>query len=162
MADKAVIMDAIAAIGLDVSGINDEAVYAAGTGSVTGVKELPDDIGVALPAFLVLAGDVTVIPGNWERQTWIFEASVWTSYQPRGERYRELVNLQEPLLAAFRAKAKGFLAAHGDTGVQSSLALRFGQIEGRQWQRGEHAPWYLVLPAEIELKVNRAVTYLPA
>lgn len=159
MADKSVIIDTIAAIGADVTGINDEAVYGAGSGSVTGVKELPDDIGIALPAFMVLDGGGEVIPGNWERQTWRLEGSVWVEYKPRGERYRQLVNFQELVLAAFRAKSKGGSA---DPAVQSVLITEFKAIEGRQWQRGEAAPIYLVLPFTVEVKVNRAVTYSAA
>lgn len=159
MADASAIIDKIAAIGRDVAGINDEAVYGPGGGTVTGVKELPDDIGVALPAFLMLQGEGAIIPGSWERQTWTLEGSVWVEYLPRGERYRQLVDLREPVQTAFRAKSKGGLV---DTAVQSVLLTGFGRIEGRQWARGEQAPWYLVLPFSIEVKVNRAVTYLPA
>jgi len=159
MADKSVIVDTIAAIGLDVAGINAEAVYGPGSGQVAGVKELPDDIGVSLPAFVMLAGEGSVIPGSWERQTWLLEGQIWTEYSPRGERYRGLVDLQEPVLAAFRAKSKG---GRADTGVQSALITQFGEIEGRRWQPGENAPWYLVMTFRVEVKVNRAVIYLPA
>jgi hypothetical protein len=158
MADKSAIIDAIAAIGLDVTGINSAAVYGPGGGTVAGVKELPDDIGVALPAFLMLAGDGEVISGNWERQTWTLVGEIWVDYTPRGVRYRELVDLQEPVLAAFRAKSKGGLA---DTAVQSVLFTGFDRIEGRKWSP-DAANWYLVMPFTVEVKVNRAVTYLPA
>jgi hypothetical protein len=161
MAAKSLIISAIAAIGLDVVGINDEAVYGP-SGAVTGVKEVPEDIGVALPAFLMLPGEGEVIPGSWERQTWTLDGTIWTSYEPRGENVRLLTDFQELVLAAFRAKSKGFLAAHGDSGVQSALFTGFRPIEGRQWQRRESAPWYLVLPFSIEVKVNRAVTYQSA
>jgi hypothetical protein len=158
MADTSAIVDAIAAVGLDVPGI--KVVYSAGGGTVAGVQELPDDLGEGpLPAFLLLDGDVPVIPGSWERQTWKMSGSIWVEYMPRGERYRQLLDFREPVLAAFRAKSKGGLA---DPAVQAVLLLEFGQVEGRQWQRGETAPTYLVLPFELEAKVNRAVTYLPA
>lgn len=156
MAAKSAIVDGIAAIFLDVAGINPEAVYGPGGGTVTGVKELPEDIGVAMPACLLLDGGGSVIPGNAERQTWTLEGSIWVEYSPRGERYRQLVDLQEPVLAAFRAKSKGGLV---DLGVQSVLITESRPIEGRQWVRGENAPTYLVYPFAVEVKVNRAVTY---
>lgn len=161
MTDESVILDAIAAIALDVSGINGEAVYSLGGGGETvGVKDLPDDIAMGgFPAFVLTDGGTEVIAGSWERTTWTLEASVWVEYSPRGERVRDLLNLREPLRAAFRAKAKG---NGGDPSVQSVLVTGTGAIESRQWRRGEGAPWYLVLPLSVEVKVNKAVTYVAA
>ena len=162
MADTATIIDAVAAIGLTVDGIKDTAIYGPGSGNVDGVRELPEDIGVALPAFLMLEGEADIIPGSWERQTWTLAGSVWVEYLPRGERYRQLVNMREPIQAAFRAHSKGGLA---DAAVQSVLLTGFGQIAGRQWNRGtpdQPGAWFLVLPFSVEVKVNRAVAYQPA
>lgn len=160
MADKSLIIDTIAKLGASVSGINAEAVYGPG-GAVAGVKQLPEDIGAALPAFMVLDAGGPIIPGNWERQTWNLEGSIWVEYEPRGERYKQIVDLAEPTLAAFRNTAE--IAARAvDTAVQSVLIVEFRAIEGRQWHRRENAPWYLVLPFVIEVKVNRAVAYVAA
>lgn len=161
MATEAEILDAVAAIALPVSGLNPEAVYSLGGGSLAGVKDLPDDIAMnGLPAFVVTDGGTEIIPGSWERTTWTLEGAVWAEYGPaRGERTRQLLNLREPLRAAYRAHARGGLA---DDVVSSVLVTSTGAIEARQWRRGDAAPWYLVLPFSIEVKVNRAVTYVPA
>ncbi len=161
MADESVILDHIAAIGLEVAGLNHDAIYSlGGGGTVAGVKDFPDDIANGgLPAFVVTDGGTEIIPGSWERTTWTVEASVWVENSSRGERLRSLLNLREPIRAAFRAKAKGGLA---DPVVQSVLITGTGSFEYRQWQRREGAPIYLVLPFSIEVKVNRAVTYTPA
>ncbi len=159
MAVESAILDGIAAIGLDVAGLNHEAIYSLGGGSLAGVKDLPEDIGTALPAFVVTDGGTAVIAGSWERTTWTVEASVWVEYSPRGERVRSLLDLREPIRAAFRAKGKG---GSIDPAVQSVLITGTEPIEGRQWVRRENAPWYLVMPFSIEVKVNRAVTYTPA
>jgi len=158
MANESAILDAIAAVGLDVEGLNAEAIYSLGGGNpAAGVKDLPDDIGAGgLPAFVVTDGGIEVIPGSWERTTWTVEATVWVEYSPRGERVRSLLDLRDPIRAAFRAKDK---AGGVDAGVQSLLITGTERIEGRQWQRLPSAPWYLVLPFSIEVKVNRAVTY---
>jgi hypothetical protein len=166
MATRAQIVNAIAAIQLDIVGVNEHAVYGpGGLGAPDGVKEIPDDISVSLPAFLLLDGDEEIITNPRERQTWTLEGTVWVEYSPRGERYRQLVDLREPIQAAFRAKSKGNLAVHADPDVQSAVLTGFGRVDGRQWNRGTpEAPgaWYLVLPYSIEVKVNRTVTYLPA
>lgn len=161
MADDSVILDAIAAIGFDVAGLNDEAIYSlGGGGTIEGVKDLPDDIAMGgFPAFVVTDGGTEIIPGSWERTTWTLEASVWVEYSPRGSRVRQLLNLREPIRAAFRAKAKG---GNADPAVQSVLITGTGAVEARQWRKGDNAPWYLVLPLSVEAKVNRAVTYVPA
>lgn len=161
MASDGAILNAIAAIGRDVAGINDNAIYSlGGGGTVAGVKDLPDDIAMnGFPAFVVMDGGTEIIPGSWERTTWTIEASVWVEYSPRGERVRGLLNLREPIRAAFRAKAKG---GNADAAVQSVLITGTGAIETRQWRRVENAPTYLVLPISIEVKVNRAVTYVAA
>lgn len=159
--NESVILDGIAAIALPVNGLNDQAVYSlGGGGTIAGVKDLPDDIATnGLPAFVVTDGGTSIIPGPWERTTWTVEASVWVEYSPRGSRVRTLLDLREPIRQAYREHAKGGLV---DPVVQSVLITETGRIEARQWRRGENAPWYLVLPFEIEVKVNRAVSYAPA
>lgn len=163
MATDALILDAIAASLLAVDGLNAEAVYSAGTtaGVTAGVKELPDDIGVALPATVIGVGDDVRGGGSGqERQTWTVEGSVWVSSAPRGERYRQLVLLKEPIAAAIAQYSKGNLAVHGDTAVQSvGPGVTFGGIAWRQWSRTADATWFLVLPFELEVKVNRPRTY---
>lgn len=161
MATKSEIIDAIAAVGLLVSGI--KVVYGPGKGTTANVHELPDNIAEgAFPAFVLVDGDSPIIPGSWERQTWTLEGSLWASGEtPRGERYRDLLDLTEPLHAAFR----GFGERYGkvaDPAVQSVLVTEFRQIEGRTWirpQQGVSTPVYLVMPLAIEVKVNRSVQY---
>ena len=168
MAGRLRIINAIAAVQLDIVGVNADAVYGpGGDGTVPGVKELPDDIGVALPAFLMLDGEDELAEGptgGRERQTWTLQGSVWTEYTPRAERWRELIGLHEPIRAAFRAKSKGNLAVHADLDVQSVILTGFGQVEGRRWFAGpaEAAPTYLVLPYTLEVKVNRTAPYVAA
>jgi len=160
MAGEVDILDAIAAAFIGVTGLNDEAIYSAGGGNVDGVKPLPDEIGDALPALLVLQGDDERFGGSgMERQTWGTQALVWAEYKPRGERYRGLLALKEGLAERAAQFSKANLAAHADSALQSFLLTGFGAIEGRQWQRGDSAPWYLVLPITFEVKVNRPRTY---
>jgi hypothetical protein len=161
MATDAEIIDAIAAIGLDVAGINPQAVYGPGTdyGQALGVRELPDDISVALPAFVALMGAVSVIGGPAERQTWALECSVWTGFSPRGVRYRELLELRPLVHAAFRAKAK---AGTPDAVLQIVQITELGAIEIRRWTNAEQGTPFLVLPITLEAKVNRLGTLTPA
>lgn len=159
---ESLLMNTIAATAIGVPGLNDDAIYSAGGGGdpFTIVKDLPGILDGAFPAVVVLRGAMEVIPGSWERTTLSFEFSVWVPEQePRGEAYRDLADLDEPIRDAFRNRAKGGLV---DPAVQSVLVLGSDAIEGRQWQRGERAPWYLVLPYTVAVKVNRAVTYRPA
>lgn len=161
MATDAEIIDAIAAIGLDVVGINQAGVFGPGTayGQALGVREFPDDIDTALPAFVALMGNVSVIGGAAERQTWAIECSVWTGYSPRGLRYRELLELRPLVHAAFRAKAKG---GSPDAVLQIVQVTEFGGIEVRRWTNLEQGTPYLVLPITLEAKVNRLGTLTPA
>lgn len=163
MANESAILDGIAAIVTPVTGINADAIYSlggGGTDGIAGVKDLPDDIAAGgFPAFVVTDGGTEIIPGSWERTTWTVEAALWVEYSPRGERLRQLLNLREPIREAFRDHSKGGLV---DDAVQSVLITSTGAIEGRQWRRADNAPWYLVLPFSIEVKVNRAATYVPA
>lgn len=148
--------DALAAIAAELVGITGiKAIYSAA--KTTGVNEIPDDISVALPAAILLANDTPIIPGNWERQTWTINGSIWTRNQPRGECYRELIDLIEPILGTYRAVGAAVKAADSD--IQSLVVTSFGAISGQQWTRGEAAPWYLVLPFTLEAKVNRSVNY---
>lgn len=154
MAAKSAIVARIAMNLVGVTGIN--AVYAPTT--ATGVLAVPEEIHQSLPCALLLAGEHPVIPGNWERQTWRLNGSVWTNNAPRAERYQQLTDLAELILAAFRVPDTTAV----DPAVQSVLLTSFDPIGGQQWQRGDNAPWYLVLPFTLEVKVNRSVTYGPA
>ena len=147
------VMAAIAAELLTVTGI--KAVYAAG--ATTGVKEIPEVIDTLLPAAVFMPGDAPVIPGNWERQTWNITGTIWTRSAPRGERYRELLDLAEPILGTYRTVSAAVKAS--DTDIQQLILKEFGAISGEQWQRGDGAPWYLVLPFTVEVKVNRSTNY---
>lgn len=154
------ILDEIAAIFLLVPGVNPDAVYSAGGGEITGVKDIPDDLGDgAFPAAVVIGAEKAIIAGSWERTTWTVEASIWVpNVTPRGEVYRNLVDLEEPVRAAFRAHDR---AGASDPAVQAVLITEVGRVGGRQWQPGEQLPWYLVLPFSLQVTVNRAVTYRP-
>lgn len=161
MATKVQIIDAIARVGTTVAGIHD--VYAPGGGGAAGVKELPDNIAEGgFPAMVLVDGDSPIISGSWERQTWTLEGSIWASGEtPRGERYRELLDLAEPIHAAFVATGEVYGKA-ADTAVQSVLITEFRQIEGRTWQRPQMnvvVPVYLVMPFAVEVKVSRARVY---
>lgn len=154
MATKSAI---IARVAMNLVGVGIiKIVYA--PAAATGVHPLPDDIGLTLPAALLLAGDAPVIPGNWERQTWDLTGRVYVRDAPRGERYQELTDLADDILAAFRVPDTTAV----DAAVQSVVLTEFGAITGEQWQRGDNAPWYLVLPFTVQVKVNRSVTYGPA
>lgn len=150
MATKSAILAAIAANLVGVGGI--KAVFA--PAPTTGVQEIPDTLEV-WPSAVFLPGDAPVIPGNWERQTWAISGTVWMRDQPRGQAVQELTDLSDDVLAAFRSVG----ASATDAAVQSVVLLGFDAIEGRQWIRGENAPWFLVLPFRLEAKVNRSTTY---
>ena len=154
MAAKSAIIARVAMNLVGVTGI--KAVYA--PAAATGVQPIPEVIDTLLPAAVLMAGEHPVIPGNWERQTWILNGTVWTRNAPRGERYTELTDLAELILAAFRVPDVTVV----DAAVQSVVLREFGAVSGEQWQRGDGAPWYLVLPFTVEVKVNRPVTYGPA
>lgn len=155
MALRSAVIDKVCALGAAVAGIK-VAYGPNGTVEAT-VKGIPKDLGNTLPALLMLQGEVPIIPANWERQTWTLNGTVWVRDDTRHERYRELVDLVEPLIAAYRLSGAAVQAVDPD--VQSVVMKSFGAVEGRQWARGETAPWYLVLPFEIEAKVNRSVAY---
>ena len=160
MADST-ILDAIAAVAIDVAGLNNDAIYSAGGGEIAGVKDIPDNLADgAFPAVVVMGADKAIIPGSWERTTWTVELSVWVpDLPPRGEVYRDLVDLEEPIREAFRTKARAGVA---DPAVQAVLVTEVGRINGRQWVRGDNQPWFLVLPFSLQVTVNRAVTYRPS
>lgn len=145
----------IADIATNLVGGSFKGIYA--PAAATGVKEIPNDL-TAWPSAVLLPGDSPVIAGNWERQTWRIDGTVWTTDEPRGQRVRELTDLADEVLAAFRVGT----AQTVDAAVQSVVLLEFGAIDGRQWRRGEGAPWFLVLPFTLEAKVNRSVVYGPA
>lgn len=132
-------------------------VYAAGTGLVEGVAELPDDMATAgKPALVILAGPrEPVISGGVDRITYTVLGQVWNGYQPRAERYRELLALVEPIRAKASFYDKANAAAHGDEQIQSMILTGFDTIVGRQWQRQEGAGWFLVLPFTLEVKYHR-------
>jgi hypothetical protein len=155
------ILDEIAAVFLDVAGINPDAVYSAGGGEVDGVKDLPDNLADgAFPAVVVLSGPKAITPGSWERTTWTVEASIWVpDIPPRGEAYRNLVDLEAGVRAAFRAKGR---ASAADAAVQAVVITEVGQPGARQYVNGDKQPWFLVLPITYQVTVNRAVTYSPS
>lgn len=153
MAAKSAILGRLAMNLVSVGGI--KAVYAPGTAS--GVQELPDDL-VVLPSAVLLPGESPVIPGNWERQTWAVNGTIWTGTKPRGERVQELTDMADDILAAFRIPDVTAV----DAAVQSVILREFGPIDQRQWSVHPEAGWFLVLPFSLELKVNRSVTYGPA
>lgn len=164
MATEDELLDAIAAIALDVDDqyVNPHGVYSlGGGGTVAGVKDLPDDIGVALPAFLVVDAGQQVIPGNWERTAWTLEATHWFEHGLDGERLRRILRARLAVRAAFRAKSKGNIAAlpAPDPAVQSVLITAASRPETRTWTGGENQPQYLVVTYAIEVKVSRAVVY---
>ena len=152
MATKSAIL---AAIATNLVGGTIKAIYA--PAAATGVEEIPDDL-VTLPAAVLLPGDSPVIPGNWERQTWAINGTIWMQDQPRGQRVQELTDISDEVLAAFRSNTTQTV----DAAVQSLVLTEIGAIDGRQWRRGEGAPWFLVLPFTLEAKVNRSVVYGPA
>ncbi len=133
-----------------------KAVYApAATGLV---KEIPNDISVAMPCAMFLANDSPVIPGSWQRETWTLGGSIWSPESPRGQSYRQLVDIADAVLLALQQPDVTAV----DIAVQSVILTGFSAIEGRQWNRGETSPWYLVLPFSVDVKVNRPATYGPA
>lgn len=153
MATKSAI---IARIALNLVGVGTiRAVHApAASGAVLAIPEQLSTV----PAAMLLAGDSPVIPGQWERQTWMINGSVWMGDKPRGERVTELTDLGELVLAAFRQPDVTAV----DEAVQSVVLTEVGAITSQQWTRGDTAPWFLVLPFTLEVKVNRSVTYGPA
>lgn len=153
MATRSAIIGRLAMNLVGVGGIT--AVYAPGT--ATGVQEMPEEL-TSWPAAVLLPGESPVIPGNWERQTWTVNGSVWTTGKPRGERVRQLTDLQDDILAAFRVPDLTVV----DAAVQSCVLREFSPIGNEQWSVHPEAPWYLVLRFALELKVNRSVTYGPA
>lgn len=153
MAAKSAILATIAANLVGVGTIKDVFAPAA----TTGVKVMPDDLDV-FPSAVILPGDAPVIPGYWERQTWAVNGTIWVRDQPRGDRVKELTDLADDVIAAFRVPA----TTATDAAVQSVILTEIGAIDGRQWRRGDGAPWFLVLPFTLEVKVNRSVTYGPA
>ncbi len=153
MATKSAIIARIAMNLVGVGGI--KTVYA--PTSTTGVKALPDEL-TSWPCAVFLPGESPVIPGNWERQTWTINGTVWVRDRPRGERVQELTDLSDDVLGAFRVPDVTAV----DAAVQSLVLREFGAISGQQWSRAEGAPWFLVLPFTLEAKVNRSVTYGPA
>lgn len=154
MASKSAIITAIATNFVGITGLR--TVYAPKAG--TGVKQIPDDISPSLPACVLLANDAPIIPGSWERQTWNLQGTIWTRESPRGERYEELIDIGDAILLAIQQPN----VTGVDPAVQSVLLTEFGQIVSSQWQRGDNAGWFLVLPFTIEAKVNRVATYGPA
>lgn len=154
MATKSAILARLAVNLVGVGGIR--AVYAPAA-SAPGVQALPDVLS-SWPAAVFLPGESPIIPGNWERQTWIVNGSIWVTETPRGERVQELTDLSDDVLAAFRQPDVTAI----DAAVQSVVLRDFGAIAGQQWQRHQEAPVFLVLPFTLELKVNRSVTYGPA
>lgn len=153
MAAKSVILGRVAMNLVGVGGIT--AVYAPGT--ATGVKQLPDEL-LSFPSAVLLPGESPVIAGNWERQTWTLNGTIWTRTTPRGQRVQELTDLADDILAAFRVPDVTAV----DAAVQSVVLREFGPIDQRQWAVNPEAGWFLVLPFVLELKVNRSVTYGPA
>lgn len=154
-----VVLDGVASVLLSVDGIHAEAVYSAGGGTAPGVADLPADIGDGpMPAAVVLSGPKSIIAGSFERTTWTIEVSVWMPAEhPIGTAYRTLLDLEEPIREAFRAHSRGNA---GDPAVQSVVVTRVERIDRRQWVPDSRA-WYLVLPFELEAKVDRAVRYRP-
>lgn len=158
MATDDELMDAIAATAIGVEGVNPEAIYSlGGSGTVAGVKDVPDDIGVALPAFLVMDGGLAIQAVAGERVTWTLEATLWAEYSARAERLRALMRTRAALIDAFRAVAKGNRAAlpAPDESVQSVLVTSATAPESRKWAAGETQPTYLVVTFSIEVKINR-------
>ncbi len=153
MATKSAIIAAIATNLVGVGSIKD--VYA--PAATTGVKVIPDSL-VTFPSAVFLPGDSPLIVGNWERQTWTINGSIWVTDQPRGQRVQELTDLSDDVITAFRIVN----ASATDAAVQSVVLLELGAITGQQWQRGDGAPWFLVLPFTLQAKVNRSTTYGPA
>lgn len=153
MATKSAVLAAIATNLVSVGGI--KAVYA--PAAATGVKEMPDSLTV-FPSAVFLPGDAPLIVGNWERQTWTINGSIWVTDQPRGQRVQELTDLSDDVITAFRVVN----ASATDAAVQSVVLMELGAIEGRQWSRGDGAPWFFVLPFTLQAKVNRSTTYGPA
>lgn len=156
------ILDEIAAVFLNVPEISPDAIYSAGGGEIAGIHDVPDTLAQsAFPAVVVMSGEKSIIAGSWERTTWTVEASVWLPNDPltsRGAAYRALIDLEEPIRAAFRAHDR---AGAADPAVQAVLITEVGRVGHRQWQPGETRPWYLVLPFSLQVTVNRAVTYRP-
>lgn len=155
------ILDAIAAVHIGVAGLNDDAIYSAGGGEIAGVKDLPDNLADgAFPAVVVLDAGKSIIPGSWERTTLTVESTVWVpDVPPRGEAYRNLMDLEDAIREAFRTRARASVA---DPEVQAVLITEVGRVAGRQWMRGDNQPWFLVLPFTLQVTVNRAVAYRPS
>lgn len=153
MAAKSAILAAIATNLVSIASI--KAVFAPAT--ATGVKIIPDAL-IVFPSAVLLPGDSPLIVGNWERQTWTINGSIWVTDQPRGQRVQELTDLSDDVIDAFRVVN----ASATDAAVQSVVIRELGAITAQQWTRGDGAPWFLVLPFTLEAKVNRSVTYGPA
>lgn len=152
------ILDEIAAVTIGIPGLNDDAIYSAGGGEIPGVKDIPDSLGDgAFPAVVVVEGEKSIIAGSHERTTWTVELSVWVpNIPPRGEAYRSLLDVEDPIREAFRAADR---AGASDPAVQAVLITEIGAVGGRQWQPGETQPWFLVKPFTLQVTVHRAVTY---
>jgi hypothetical protein len=154
MATKSAVLARVAVNLTEVASLT--AIYAPAA-SPPSVQELPELL-TSWPCAILLPGEAPVIPGHWERQTWNVAGSIWVTEQPRGERVQQLTDIADEVLAAFRVPNVTAV----DAGVQSVILTGFGAITGQQWTRGDGAPWFLVLPFSLELKVNRSVTYGPA
>lgn len=153
---RSAVIDKVCAIGAAVDGI--KAAYGPNGTVQPLVKGIPKDLGNTVPALLMLQGEVPIIPGNWERQTWTLNGTIWVRDDvQRHERYRELIDLADPIIAAYRTAGGPSQAVDPD--VQSVVLKSFSAIEGRQWGREQTAPWYLVMPFEVEIKVNRSTAY---
>lgn len=156
--DQSAILDGIAAVVLGVPGLNDQAVYSAGGGTNQLVRDLPDNLADGgLPAVVVLGGPKEIIPGSWERTSWTVELSVWREMTPLGEMYRFFLDVEEPIREAFRKAPVNAI----DPAVQSLLVTGVGRVERRQWPVSDTGPRFAVLPFELEVKVNRSVSYRP-
>ncbi len=167
MTTEAEWMDAIASIALDVDDayVNPSAVYSMGGGeAVTGVKDLPDDVGVALPAFVLMDKGYEADPVAGSRLNWLLEGTHWFEYSPRGERLRLMLEARRALRVAFAAKGKGNRAVltSPDQTVQVVNIVAASEPEARKWTPGDSQPTYLVITYRIQVRVNEFMTLTPA
>lgn len=114
-----------------------------------------------VPAIVIGYGGAEIVPGSWERQTHTLSAAIWRSNDPLSGLdlvYDALVADVGRVINAFPPRGKAYGVS---VELQSVLVVSIGAIDGFEWPRDSDR-WYLVLPFELEVIVNRAAAYVAA